>query len=124
MLKQVQHDEAARQFPTPFPPFHRLRPIVSKRTFAWHGICPRGAVLQLKCLVPSPDRTSPTIWKPPPESRPQAASSGVKSRLWLIAARTVFSRNGLEIRKVGRSEESRVGKECGRTCSSRWWPYT
>src|SRR3546814_5783327 len=79
MLKQVQHDEAARQFPTPFPPFHRLRPIVSKRTFAWHGICPRGAVLQLKCLVPSPDRTSPTIWKPPPESRPQAASSGVRS---------------------------------------------
>src|SRR3546814_13581011 len=95
MLKQVQHDEAARQFPTPFPPFHRLRPIVSKRTFAWHGICPRGAVLQLKCLVPSPDRTSPTIWKPPPESRPQAASSGVKSRPWLIAARPVFSRTEL-----------------------------
>src|SRR3546814_17843886 len=22
-----------------------------------------------------------------------------------------------------RSEESRVGKECGSTCRSRWWPY-
>src|SRR3546814_15378618 len=22
-----------------------------------------------------------------------------------------------------RSEERRVGKECVRTCSSRWWPY-
>src|SRR3546814_10964889 len=22
-----------------------------------------------------------------------------------------------------RSEERRVGKECGRTCRSRWWPY-
>src|SRR3546814_19876477 len=98
MLKQVQHDEAARQFPTPFPPFHRLRPIVSKRTFAWHGICPRGAVLQLKCLVPSPDRTSPPIWKPPPESRPQAARSGVKRRLWLIAPSTRFPPNRLETR--------------------------
>src|SRR3546814_16735300 len=23
----------------------------------------------------------------------------------------------------GRSEERRVGKECGSTCRSRWWPY-
>src|SRR3546814_18567931 len=23
----------------------------------------------------------------------------------------------------GRSEESRVGKECVSTCRSRWWPY-
>src|SRR3546814_13235888 len=23
----------------------------------------------------------------------------------------------------GRSEERRVGKECVRTCRSRWWPY-
>src|SRR3546814_15660377 len=23
-----------------------------------------------------------------------------------------------------RSEERRVGKECGSTCRSRWWPYT
>src|SRR3546814_20867863 len=22
-----------------------------------------------------------------------------------------------------RSEDRRVGKECGSTCSSRWWPY-
>src|SRR3546814_11443416 len=25
--------------------------------------------------------------------------------------------------KSKRSEERRVGKECVRTCSSRWWPY-
>src|SRR3546814_18869990 len=25
--------------------------------------------------------------------------------------------------RVGRSEESRVGKECVSTCRSRWWPY-
>src|SRR3546814_11463256 len=25
--------------------------------------------------------------------------------------------------KRGRSEERRVGKECERTCRSRWWPY-
>src|SRR3546814_1924552 len=24
---------------------------------------------------------------------------------------------------VGRSEERRVGNECGSTCRSRWWPY-
>src|SRR3546814_17039561 len=24
---------------------------------------------------------------------------------------------------LGRSEERRVGKECVRTCSIRWWPY-
>src|SRR3546814_13391572 len=24
--------------------------------------------------------------------------------------------------KIGRSEERRVGKECGSTCRSRWWP--
>src|SRR3546814_11923873 len=27
-------------------------------------------------------------------------------------------------RALLRSEERRVGKECVRTCSSRWWPYT
>src|SRR3546814_10256137 len=26
-------------------------------------------------------------------------------------------------RAVDRSEERRVGKECVRTCRSRWWPY-
>src|SRR3546814_17770920 len=26
-------------------------------------------------------------------------------------------------RLAGRSEERRVGKECVRTCRSRWWPY-
>src|SRR3546814_14307016 len=25
--------------------------------------------------------------------------------------------------KLVRSEERRVGKECGSTCRSRWWPY-
>src|SRR3546814_17129905 len=25
--------------------------------------------------------------------------------------------------EFGRSEERRVGKECGSTCRSRWWPY-
>src|SRR3546814_18186607 len=29
----------------------------------------------------------------------------------------------LERRHTGRSEESRVGRECVRTCSSRWSPY-
>src|SRR3546814_12381365 len=24
---------------------------------------------------------------------------------------------------LARSEERRVGKECGSTCRSRWWPY-
>src|SRR3546814_16288792 len=24
---------------------------------------------------------------------------------------------------AGRSEERRVGRECGSTCRSRWWPY-
>src|SRR3546814_17635523 len=29
----------------------------------------------------------------------------------------------VELRKAGeRSEERRVGKECGSRCSSRWWP--
>src|SRR3546814_20555526 len=27
------------------------------------------------------------------------------------------------IREIGRSEERRVGKECVRTCRSRWSPY-
>src|SRR3546814_15319802 len=32
--------------------------------------------------------------------------------------------NLYEVRQAdGRSEERRVGKECGRTCSSRWSPY-
>src|SRR3546814_8554720 len=32
--------------------------------------------------------------------------------------------NGLLLAGVeGRSEERRVGKECVRTCRSRWWPY-
>src|SRR3546814_14290141 len=26
-------------------------------------------------------------------------------------------------RRLTRSEESRVGKECVSTCRSRWWPY-
>src|SRR3546814_18668128 len=30
---------------------------------------------------------------------------------------------GLLARPLLRSEERRVGKECGRTCRSRWWPY-
>src|SRR3546814_17774259 len=30
---------------------------------------------------------------------------------------------GLERSGVDRSEERRVGKECGSTCRSRWWPY-
>src|SRR3546814_14271661 len=29
---------------------------------------------------------------------------------------------GSEGQQVGRSEESRVGKECVSTCRSRWWP--
>src|SRR3546814_20018505 len=27
------------------------------------------------------------------------------------------------IKRRGRSEERRVGRECGSTCRSRWWPY-
>src|SRR3546814_2419676 len=28
-----------------------------------------------------------------------------------------------DVRRAQRSEERRVGKECGSTCRSRWWPY-
>src|SRR3546814_10777959 len=44
----------------------------------------------------------------------------------LVAAggqRRLVKWNGVGIAAVTRSEESRVGKECVRTCRSRWLPY-
>src|SRR3546814_16561655 len=60
-----------------------------------------------------------------------ATSSGVRNLLSGTTAssgsttKAVSPRLELIIEVVcrGRSEESRVGKECVSTCKSRWWPY-
>src|SRR3546814_4582263 len=49
--------------------------------------------------------------------RPAGLDASVSAR----NSQRLQERRTLEVR--GRSEESRVGKECGRTCRSRWSPY-
>src|SRR3546814_10344234 len=43
-----------------------------------------------------------------------------RRRMYLETMQGILSDTDKEI---GRAEESRVGKECVSTCSSRWWPY-
>src|SRR3546814_10919539 len=55
--------------------------------------------------------------------RPSATTSSTTS-VMLLPGFSVPSGAGLLMAtNHWRSEESRVGKECVRTCRSRWWPY-
>src|SRR3546814_16845184 len=51
--------------------------------------------------------------------------SGAGKDSLLDAARAALAERGVRIarRVITRSEERRVGKECGSTCRSRWSPY-
>src|SRR3546814_19453315 len=51
------------------------------------------------------------------------ASSGIGRSCALTLARYGAAVIVADITEKGRSEERRVGKECVRTCRSRWWPY-
>src|SRR3546814_13943577 len=53
--------------------------------------------------------------------RTDAEGDGVAR--WAATNDDRVTRAGAVIRKTRRSGERRVGKECGRTCRSRWWPY-
>ena len=48
---------------------------------------------------------------------------GVETEAGYIAADTVVLCAGMWSHALGRSEERRVGKECGYQCRSRWSPY-
>src|SRR3546814_12270255 len=65
--------------------------------------------LLLRRSIEEIERRRPHLVRPALTSRDIADSAAIP-----LDARRVFS---------GRSEERRVGKECVRTCSSRWSPY-
>src|SRR3546814_15602973 len=49
------------------------------------------------------------------------ADSGASKRYVVIGIVRHLLRD--QVGELDRSEERRVGKECVRTCRSRWWPY-
>src|SRR3546814_7987358 len=52
-----------------------------------------------------------------------ASNKGVLKALTKALGKMVLASKEEHGEIVIRSEERRVGKECVRTCSSRWWPY-
>src|SRR3546814_16210398 len=79
-------------------------------------------------------RTSPKrdwyVWRDggggPDGARPNnwVASFGGKAGTWDDTTAQWYLHNFLPAQPdLNRPEERRVGKECGRTCSSRWTPY-
>src|SRR3546814_15578226 len=53
----------------------------------------------------------------------EAATQAGRLILEALGRSPLFFASALPLKLYPRSEERRVGKECVRTCRSRWWPY-
>src|SRR3546814_14186187 len=62
------------------------------------------------------------VWLPEHNGRRYGMVGNVVVAAAAIAAATSRIRIATAVSRLPRSEERRVGKECVRTCSSRWWP--
>src|SRR3546814_12829900 len=61
----------------------------------------------------------------PPQSSAQNSGDetrGLSIQQYLQAGQQAGQDQGVQTQTAGRSEERRVGKECGSTCRSRWSP--
>src|SRR3546814_14253319 len=68
------------------------------------------------------------IYEPKPETSAawriaRLRSGGASSQFSKGRGRAGGDAHGDQPSDTARSEERRVGKECGSTCRARWWPY-
>src|SRR3546814_12618359 len=53
---------------------------------------------------------------------PVGQNRSIKGSIWLLSP-IVDPQTRQGEARIARSEERRVGKECGSTCTSRWWTF-